>query len=66
MVIEIRIICFAECHIILDRLRNEVVTEKIGVSPLTLRRGSVAFVSTCEVIDILDYKKDRGRVKKSR
>jgi len=66
-------------HTRLDKIRNEVITGKIGVASIESkmrevrlrwfghirRRPRGAPVRRCETIKCLDYRRSRGRAKKS-
>jgi len=78
-VVEMRMIRWMCGHTRFDKIRNGVIRCKIGVTPIknkirkarlrsfghVRRRSMDAPVRKCENIDRLDYKRSRGRPKKS-
>ena len=77
-VAEMRMLRWICGHLILDKIRNEVIRDKIGVASIEdkiretclrwfghIRRRSLdAQVRRCDKLDRLDYKRSRGRPKK--
>jgi len=78
-VVEMRMIWWICGHTRLDKIRNEVIGGKIGVASIEdkmrevrlcwfghlRRRSRDAAVRRCETIEYLDYRRSRGRPKKS-
>ena len=78
-VAEMRMIRWSCGHTRLDKIRNEVIRAKIGVASIEdkmrevrlrwfghlRRRPEDAPVRRCETIECLDYRRSRGRPKKS-
>jgi len=79
MVAEMRMIRWMCGYTRLDRIRNVVIRERVGVAPLEVklretrlrwfghvkRRSASASVRTCEALDLLQYRRGRGRPKTS-
>jgi len=78
-VVKLRMIRWICGHTRLDRIRNEVIRRKIGVASMedkmretrsgwfghVRRRPMDAPVRRCEMIECLEYRRSRGRPKKS-
>jgi len=78
-VTKMRMICWICGHTRLDKIRNKVIMGKNGVAPIEdkirdvrlhwfghlRRRPMDAPVRRCETIEYLDYRRSRGRPKKS-
>ena len=79
MVVEMRMIRWMCGFTRLDRIRNEVIRERVGVAPIEeklretrlrwfghiKKRGKNELVRRCEMINLLHYGRGRGRSKMS-
>jgi len=78
MVAEMRIIRWMYSYSRLDRIRNVLIRERVGVAPLEdklretrlrwfghVRRSVTTPVRRCEVIDLVQYRRGRGLPKTS-